>query len=67
MAVGPGLHTVTLTAEDDAGETDTCEATVTVVDSTPPDLFIPDDTTVECDELTGPVNTGTAVASDATV
>lgn len=33
---GPGETSVTLTVEDDEGATDTCGATVTVVDATPP-------------------------------
>lgn len=36
----PGTVLVTLTVQDDAGATDTCQATVTVLDTTPPDINI---------------------------
>ncbi|WP_242206062.1 HYR domain-containing protein [Aestuariivivens insulae] len=44
-----GDNTVTLTVTDFAGATDTCTATVTVVDNMPPEVICPNDTTVNVD------------------
>lgn len=43
-----GGTTVEFTATDDNGNQDTCTATVTVEDTTPPDVFPPDPITLEC-------------------
>jgi hypothetical protein len=55
-----GLSTVTCTAIDEAGNRSECEFTVSVVDTTPPDITCPDAISVEC---TGP--DGTAVTFSA--
>lgn len=47
-----GEHTVTLTAEDAAGNSHSCEATVTVIDDTPPTALC-QDITVNVDESGG--------------
>jgi hypothetical protein len=51
---GLGKTTVTFTATDDAGNVSSCEADVTVVDTTPPEICCPPDITVECN---GPAGT----------
>jgi beta-lactam-binding protein with PASTA domain len=66
--VTTGLHTITLTATDDAGNTDTCEATFTVTDETDPtfDNCADDDSAsadANCEALV-PDFTGGASASD---
>jgi len=64
---GLGGTTVTLTVTDDSGESDSCQATVTVIDTTPPTFTCPPDVIVSTDaglcEATG-VNLGTPQASD---
>ncbi|MFH1679240.1 MAG: C10 family peptidase, partial [Candidatus Eisenbacteria bacterium] len=50
---GVGMTPVTLTVEDEHGCTDECEATVTVVDVTPPLITCPGDVTVECSDHCG--------------
>ncbi|MEZ4856809.1 MAG: LamG-like jellyroll fold domain-containing protein [Gelidibacter sp.] len=57
--------TVTLTAEDSLGQTDTCVTSVTVVDTSAPVITCPADITIACDANTLPANTGTASAVDA--
>src|SRR4029079_676847 len=47
----PGVHSVTCTATDAAGNTGSDSATITIVDTTPPALTLPADITVEA---TGP-------------
>jgi hypothetical protein len=61
-----GTTSVTLTVTDDSGATDTCTATVTVVDSpdTPPTITCPDNMFVECGESTDPGDTGMPAATD---
>ena len=48
-----GATAVTLTVTDDKGESDSCEATVTVVDATPPTVACPADIEVECSTAGG--------------
>gem|GEM_PF-706201 len=43
-----GVTTVTFTATDDAGNSNSCETDVTIVDTTPPDITCPADITVAC-------------------
>jgi hypothetical protein len=43
-----GDTVVEFTATDDNGNSSSCSATVTVVDTTPPDVFPPDPITLEC-------------------
>jgi hypothetical protein len=59
-----GATAVTLTVTDTAGYSDSCTATVTVLDVEPPAITCPADVTIECDEATDPSNTGAAVATD---
>ncbi len=59
-----GDTAVTLTVEDDGNLTATCEATITVVDVTPPDITCAVDVTITCGESTDPSNTGSATAVD---
>jgi len=54
--VGPyslGETIVTLTVTDDKGASDSCEATIMVVDTTPPVITCPDDVTVETESPLG--------------
>ncbi len=48
-----GATDVTLTITDDKGETDSCTAVVTVVDTTPPMVTCPADIMIECTEAGG--------------
>jgi len=48
-----GVTNVTLTVTDDKGASDSCTATVTVVDTTPPMVTCPADIMVECTEPGG--------------
>lgn len=57
-----GDTAVTLTVTGSFGLTDTCNAIVTVVDTTPPELTIPAD--VECSDSTDVSAIGTATATD---
>jgi uncharacterized repeat protein (TIGR01451 family) len=54
----------TWTATDACGNTASCVQLITSGDSTPPEIICPADVTVECDDSTGPANTGTATGSD---
>ncbi|HLF64409.1 MAG TPA: T9SS type A sorting domain-containing protein, partial [Saprospiraceae bacterium] len=54
----------TWTATDECGNSATCAQTVTIVDTTPPEISCPADLTWECDESIDPASTGTATASD---
>jgi hypothetical protein len=57
-------NTVILTVTDECGNSSTCSATVTVLDTIPPSITCPMDVTIECTDSTAPMNTGTATASD---
>ena len=59
-----GNHTVTLTISDQLGESASCDATVDVVDVTPPAIDCPDDTQLECPADTTPGANGFAMAVD---
>ncbi|NIS34457.1 MAG: hypothetical protein GWO04_32915, partial [Actinobacteria bacterium] len=59
-----GMTPVTLTVTDDGGLSDTCDATITVVDETAPTISCPADVTIRCGESTDPANTGVATADD---
>ena len=61
-----GIQVVTFVAMDDCGNTDTCMATVTLIDTLPPVLTCPDDVTTECDSsLTGYLATAVDACSDS--
>jgi hypothetical protein len=55
---------VLLTVTTVSGLEASCEALVTVVDDAPPELTVPGDATLACDDSTDPANTGTATATD---
>lgn len=60
-----GQHAVAWTAIDDSGNVATADQTVTVVDTTPPDLTIPPDITAEQQDAAGAtIDIGQAVATD---
>lgn len=59
-----GTTTVMLTVTDDQGATDTCSATVTVVDMTQPTISCPADVTLECPADTSVDATGMATSMD---
>jgi len=59
-----GSTPVTLTVTDDGNLSDTCTATITVVDVTKPTITCPADVTLECPADTTPATTGTATAVD---
>lgn len=59
-----GVTTVNCTASDASGNRATASFTVTVVDTTPPQLTVPADITVVAVDLLTPVEIGTATASD---
>jgi len=50
-----GCHTITCTATDAFGNEASCEFTVCVVDTTPPELVCPSNMTVECESPDGTV------------
>lgn len=58
-----GSATVTFTATDDCGLTTTTTATFVITDTTPPDLVVPVDLTVECDGSGNTAELGTWLAS----
>lgn len=60
---GPGSTQVTLTCVDSEGAEDSCQATITIVDTTAPMLTCPDDQTLECVDG-GAIATFSASASD---
>jgi hypothetical protein len=59
-----GDTAVTLTVTDDGDLSDSCQATITVVDETPPAIVCPADRTLECPGNTTPAATGTPTATD---
>jgi len=59
-----GTTPVTCTASDSTGNTATGSFNVTVGDTTPPDLLVPDDITAEATSPSGAMVTFTAAASD---
>jgi hypothetical protein len=58
------MTTVTLTCTDSEGASDSCTATVTVVDQTPPTIDCPADETAECVNGQATVDYGDPVVSD---
>jgi hypothetical protein len=60
-----GVTTVTLRITDNGGLFDQCQATVTVEDNTPPQVFCPEEVTrLECGDPTDPTFTGFATLAD---
>ena len=59
-----GTTFVTLLVEDVDGNIDSCQGTVTVKDSTLPELICPADVVLQCPADTSPTNTGMATYSD---
>jgi len=59
-----GDTVVELTVTDDGGLSDSCEATVTVIDVTAPVITCPADAELECPADTSPAATGVATAVD---
>jgi formylglycine-generating enzyme required for sulfatase activity len=60
-----GSATVTWTAVNERGNQNSCSATFTIVDTTPPVITCPADVTLECPADTSPSATGQATGSDA--
>jgi hypothetical protein len=56
--------TRTWTATDQAGQSVSCMQQITIVDTTPPNVTCPGNTTVSCDEEPDPTLTGSATATD---
>ncbi|MFH2055766.1 MAG: FlgD immunoglobulin-like domain containing protein, partial [bacterium] len=56
--------TRTWTATDACGNSDQCEQTIAITDTTPPTVACPADVAVQCDADLPPVNTGAVTASD---
>lgn len=59
-----GMHVVTLNATDEAGNTGTDSATVTIIDTTPPDVNAGPDVTVEAESPAGTEVTLHGTATD---
>lgn len=55
---------VQLTVTDDGALSDSCQATVTVVDTTPPAIACPPNAVLQCPSDTSPASTGSATATD---
>ena len=51
--VGPGVHTITLTARDISGNKATCTSTFTVIDPSPVTIFCPTNVTAFCTSSNG--------------
>jgi hypothetical protein len=60
----PKVITRTWRATDACGQSSTCVQTITVDDTTPPELECPPDLTIGCSESTGTPRTGQATATD---
>ena len=59
-----GETTVTWTAVDEQGNSASSTQKITVIDTTPPELLVPDDIIIDAMALQTPVNVGEASASD---
>jgi hypothetical protein len=59
-----GTTTVSYTANDGSGNTNSCSFTVTVNDTEPPSITCPANTTVSCDGDSSPAATGTPAVGD---
>lgn len=59
-----GTVTRTWTATDSCGNAAQCTQMINIVDNTPPIIYCPSDTTIECDDSRDPSQTGYATAKD---
>ncbi len=56
--------TRTWTATDECGNSNSCDQTISIVDTEAPTITCPDDVTIECDESSASSATGVATATD---
>ena len=55
---GTGSITRTWVAEDDCGNSSSCDQILTVIDTEAPAIACPDDVTIQCDDSTDPADNG---------
>jgi len=60
----PVIIVRTWTATDECGNVSTCEQTLTISDTTAPELLLPVDIEIECGESTDPIMTGQGIPTD---
>ena len=64
MGACPTSFTRTWTATDECGNSAECVQLIFISDTVPPMITCPPDVTIDCNESTDPLNTGTATATD---
>ncbi len=63
-ALAPGTHTITITAVDECGNSNSCSIVLTIINDNGITITnAPANTTIECDESTDPTNTGQVTAT----